>query len=112
MAKSALTSYVPVTRQWSESRPDPVQRSVTPCIVVHQERTVRLEHEQPDGFRESGRETTGVEDFAAGDEEPHRKRTVLPASDMPQGQSLRHVQNPGLLRAALEQRDRACEARP
>jgi hypothetical protein len=59
---------------------------------MHEKGAVGLEHEQPNGLWKTCGEPTGVEDFATSEHEAHGKRTLLAASDMPEGQSLRHVQ--------------------
>jgi hypothetical protein len=60
---------------------------------MNQKRPVGLEHEQANGLWKTCGEPTGIEDLATSDQEAHGKRTLLAASDMPEGQSLRHVQS-------------------
>jgi hypothetical protein len=48
---------------------------------MDQERAVGLEHEQPNGLGQTGRQAACIEDFAAGDDEAHSPRTVLSVSD-------------------------------
>jgi hypothetical protein len=67
----------------AELRPNPVQGSETTCIVVHEERAVRLEHQQAHRLGKTGGQAACVEHFAASNDETHRQRTVLSASDMP-----------------------------
>src|SRR5439155_10491349 len=59
----------------------PVQRSETSGIVMDEEGPVGLEHEQANRLGQSRRQPTGVENFAAGHEQSHRRRTVLSSSD-------------------------------
>ena len=62
-------------------RRHPVERSKPSCIVMNKERAVGLEHEQANRLGQSRRQPTGVENFAAGHEQSHRRRTVLSSSD-------------------------------
>ena len=64
-------------------RGHPVERPETTGIVVYEERAVGLEHEEPNSFRETSRQAACVEDFAAGNDQAHRPRTVLSVSDNP-----------------------------
>jgi hypothetical protein len=48
---------------------------------MNKERAVGLEHEQANRLGQSRRQPTGVENFAAGHEQSHRRRTVLSSSD-------------------------------
>jgi hypothetical protein len=59
---------------------------------MNQKRPVGLEHEQANRLWKTCGEPTGIEDLATSDQEVHGKRTLLAASDMTEGQSLRHVQ--------------------
>ena len=86
------------SRTRAELLPNPVRRSEAACIVMHQERSVRLEHQEPHGLREPRGEPTRVEHFASGDEQAHGSRTVLSVSDVAEGQSLGHVQCRAILR--------------
>ena len=49
---------------------------------MDQEGAVGLEHEEPNGLRQSCRQTTRVQNLAAGDEKAHGRWTVLSFSDM------------------------------
>src|SRR5207247_4876560 len=62
-------------------RRHPVERSKPSCTVMNKERAVGLEHEQANRLGQSRRQPTGVENFAAGHEQSHRRRTVLSSSD-------------------------------
>jgi hypothetical protein len=48
---------------------------------VNQEGSVGLEHQEPHGFRKARGQTTGVEHFAAGDDQSHSRAIVLSSSD-------------------------------
>lgn len=48
---------------------------------MDQERAIGFEHQQSDGLGKPGRETARIEDLAAGDQQTHRRRTVLSVSD-------------------------------
>jgi hypothetical protein len=52
----------------AELLPNAVLWAIPTCVIVNKERTVGLEHQEPNRFRKSGRETTGVLDLAASDE--------------------------------------------
>jgi hypothetical protein len=68
----------------SESRPDPIQRTKTSSVVVDQEGPVGLEHEESNSFGQPRRQTAGIENLAASDEQTHGSRTVLSVSDDPE----------------------------
>jgi hypothetical protein len=59
--------------------------------------SIGLEHQEARGLGKPRDETAGIEDFAAGDAEAHRRRTVLSGSDRERGPS----------RAPLRRRDRS-----
>src|SRR2546423_1976574 len=48
---------------------------------MDQEGAVALEHEEPDGLRKPSGEAACVDHFAAGDEQTHKRATVLSVSD-------------------------------
>ena len=48
---------------------------------MHQERAVGLEHEEAHSLREPSGQAACAEDFAAGDQQAHGRRTVLSVSD-------------------------------
>ena len=49
----------------------PVGRLVAAGVGVDEDRAVGLDHQEADGQGEDGREATGVDDLAAGDDQAH-----------------------------------------
>lgn len=45
---------------------------------MNQKGAVRFEHEKPQSLGQPGRETTGIENLAAGDEQAHRPGPYCP----------------------------------
>src|SRR5215207_7906588 len=62
-------------------RRHPVQRLVAARVRMDEHRSVVLHDQQPRGLGQVGREPAGVGDLAAGDDQTHRRRTVMAASD-------------------------------
>ena len=50
---------------------------------MNEDGAIGLEHQEPNGLGQRRRQSAGVNDFAACDDEAHRRWTVLSASDMP-----------------------------
>jgi hypothetical protein len=49
---------------------------------VNEKGPIRFEHQEPNGFRQSGGQASGVEDFAASHNQSHWRSTVLSVSDV------------------------------
>jgi hypothetical protein len=80
-ATGALPSNVLAHDVRAELLPNAVQRSEATGVVMDEERAVSLEHQEADGLGKPGGESACVKDLAAGDDESHRRRTVLSISD-------------------------------
>jgi hypothetical protein len=71
----------PLANGRAELLPNSVQRAKSARIVMNQKGAVGFEHQQANGLGEPRRQAARVEDFAAGDDQPHGRRTVLSLSD-------------------------------
>ena len=59
-------------------RRHPVERLVAARVRMDEDRAVGLEHEQPVGLGQDGRQAAGVEHLAAGDDQAHGRRPYRP----------------------------------
>src|SRR5438874_13217854 len=83
-------ALVPIGRTTATAIKHRTARRITPPVSHHEHtvksltelaRSPRLEHEQPNRFRQCRGQAAGVANFAAGDKEAHRRRAVLSVSD-------------------------------